>query len=183
MKVKSINSVGHQKVYDINVDDVHHYILENGIITHNSGIMYSSDCVILITKSQDKRNNEIVGYNFNLNVMKGRHSREKAKIPLNVTFDGGINVWSGLLDCAVASGDVVKPSNGWYSRVDAETGEVEEKKFRAVDTNTQEFWEPVLKNPHFRKWIEDTFGIANKTLINNGSSEVGINSEFTVQEE
>lgn len=183
MKIKSIKSVGRKKVYDISVENEHNYILENGVITHNSGILYSSDTVILITKSQDKRNNEIVGYNFNLNVMKGRHSREKSKIPLNVTFNGGINIFSGLLECAVASGDVVKPSNGWYSRVNQETGEVEEKKYRAADTNTHEFWDPVLKSEHFRTWIENTFGIANKRLIADGTPQPEIDSEFTVQEE
>lgn len=36
LKVTSIESVGKKDVYDINVKDVHHYALENGVITHNS---------------------------------------------------------------------------------------------------------------------------------------------------
>ena len=185
MKIKKIEKVGRRPVYDIEVSDSHSYILGNGVITHNSGLVYSSDNILLITRSVEKKGSDLIGYNFNINIMKSRHSREKAKIPVTVLFNGGLNVWSGLLDMAVASGDVIKPSNGWYQVTNPETGEVEEKKYRATDTNTSEFWTPILKRPHFRKWVEDTFSVSSQKLISDGSKQENSepNQEFTVQEE
>ena len=33
MKIKSVKSVGKQKVYDISVKDAEHYVLENGVVS------------------------------------------------------------------------------------------------------------------------------------------------------
>jgi hypothetical protein len=84
---------------------------------------------------------------------------------VTVSFDGGISTWSGLLDMAIESGHVVKPSNGWYSRVNTTTGEVEEKKFRVKDTDTKEFWLPVLGDPTFQEWIKQNYQIANGSIM------------------
>ena len=43
MKIKKIEKIGHRPVYDIEVADSYSYVLENGVITHNSGLVYSSD--------------------------------------------------------------------------------------------------------------------------------------------
>ena len=184
MKIKKIEKIGRRPVYDIEVADSHSYVLENGVITHNSGLVYSSDNILLITRSVEKKGSDLVGYNFNINIMKSRHSREKAKIPVTVLFEGGLNVWSGLLEMAVASGDVIKPSNGWYQVVDPDTGEILGNKLRAADTNTREFWEPIMKRKHFKDWIERTFSVASQKLISDGSSEDNItpNEEFTMNE-
>jgi len=41
MKVKSINNVGRKPVYDLSVNsnnyDEQQYVLENGVVTHNTG--------------------------------------------------------------------------------------------------------------------------------------------------
>lgn len=116
--------------------------------------------------------------------MKSRHSREKAKIPVTVLFDGGLNVWSGLLEMAVASGDVIKPSNGWYQVVDPDTGEILGNKMRATDTNTREFWEPIMKRKHFKDWVEHTFSVSSQKLITDGSDldNIAPSEEFTMNE-
>ncbi len=154
------------------------------IMGGGSGILYSADTVIMSSRVQNKKGTDLIGYDFNLNVLKGRHSREKAKIPVTVLFDGGLNVWSGLLEMAVASGDVVKPSNGWYQVVDPETGEVLGNKVRAADTNTREFWEPILARKHFQDWVEKTFSVAHQKLIADGTETVseGPDQQFTMDE-
>lgn len=181
MKIKSIKKVGRKPVYDIEIANSHSYVLENGVITHNSGLIYSSDSILLISRSNEKKGTDVVGYNFNINVMKSRHSREKARIPVTVTYDNGINVWSGLLDMAVASGDVNKPSNGWYQVVDPDTGEISGNKIRAADTNTKEFWEPILARPHFREWVKKTFSATSGKLLadNVTDNQLVPDSEFT----
>lgn len=154
------------------------------VLSGGTGILYSADCVINITRSSNKQGTELIGYNFNMNVMKSRHSREKARVPLNVTFNGGINKYSGLLEMGLASGLVTKPSNGWYQKVDTETGELIGNKVRAADTNTQEFWQSILDNDKFEQWIKQTFGIANNKLLADNATDATMqpNSEFTVEE-
>ena len=114
---------------------------------------------------RSKDGTEITGYNFIINVEKSRYVKEKSKIPVNVSFNGGINKWSGLLDIALESGHVIKPSNGWYSKVDLETGEVEEKKYREKDTNSSEFWLAVLKQKSFRDFVEAKYRVAANEII------------------
>src|SRR5690606_1466013 len=97
-----------------------------------------------------KEGSDIAGYTFTINIEKSRRVKEKSKIPLTVMFDGGITRWSGLLDLALEGGFVVKPSMGWYQKVDPETGELIGGKYRAKETNTEEFWEDILKNQKFK---------------------------------
>lgn len=135
------------------------------IMSGGTGPMYSANQVLFIGKQQEKEGTEVIGYNFIINVEKSRYVKEKSKIPVSVSFDGGISRWSGLLDMALDSGHVVKPSNGWYSRVDTSTGEVEEKKFRIKDTESKDFWIPVLQDKTFQEWIKKTYQISSGSIL------------------
>lgn len=166
MKIKRINRVGTREVYDLSVDAVEHYILENGIASHNTGSMYSSDNVYIIGRRQEKEGKEIVGYDFVIRVEKSRFVREGSQIPISVRFDGGIIQYSGLLDVAMAGGYVVKPSNGWFQRANPETGEVlEEEKHRRSDTNTKDFWNMVFEQTNFAEYIESVYKVSTGKLI------------------
>jgi hypothetical protein len=98
-------------------------------------------------------------------VEKSRYVKEKSKIPVTVSFDGGISKWSGLLDIALESGHVVKPSNGWYSKVDRDTGEIGDKKYRIKETDTKEFWMPILKQKTFRDFVEGKYKVASTDIM------------------
>ena len=103
-----------------------------------------------------------------------------------MTFEGGINRWSGLLEMALASGHVVKPSNGWYQKVNVETGEIYEKKYRASETNTADFWKDIINDQTFKDWVKRTFRIANDKLIKDDLTTSETDSsiaQFTVNEE
>ena len=135
------------------------------VVGGGTGSYYSADNIYILGRQQEKEGTDVVGYNFIINVEKSRYVREKSKIPISVKFDGGISRWSGLLEMALESGHVVKPSNGWYTRVDAETGVIEEKKFRLKDTDNKEFWLPVITQKSFQKWIENNFQISTGAII------------------
>ena len=66
---------------------------------------------------------------------------------------------------ALESGHVIKPSNGWYSRVKVDTGEIEDKKFREKDTNSSEFWKSILQQKSFREWIRSKYQVANTSIL------------------
>jgi len=141
------------------------------IVGGGTGSYYSADNIYIIGRQQEKVGTEVVGYHFIINVEKSRHVREKSKIPVTVTHDGGISRWSGLLDIAMDGGFVVKPSNGWYSRVNMDTGEVEEKKFRMKDTNTSDFWLPILQNTVFTDWVRDKYQVAHSAIVKDDEVE------------
>ena len=134
------------------------------VVGGGTGSYYSADNIYILGRQQEKEGTETIGYNFIINVEKSRYVREKSKIPLTVTFEGGISKWSGLLDIAVETGHVVKPSNGWYSRVDTETGEVEDKKFRLKDTQTQDFWNPLVNSKTFKAAIEAKYQFSSNVM-------------------
>ena len=160
----------HLSLKDIPMVVVNHTYKEIGmfpkdIVGGGTGSYYSADNIFIIGRQQEKEGTEVVGYNFIINVEKSRYVKEKSKIPVSVSFDGGISRWSGLLDIALESGHVIKPSNGWYSKVDVATGEVEEKKYRIKDTDTKDFWMSILKDATFRKFIEDKYRVAAGEII------------------
>lgn len=165
MKIKNITPVGKRKVYDLSVAEAEHYVLENGVVTHNTGSYYSADNIFILGRQQEKEGTEVIGYNFIINVEKSRYVREKSKIPVTVKHDGGISRWSGLLDMALESGHVVKPSNGWYSKVNTETGEVEDKKYRLKDTDTKDFWLPILSDKTFRDWVSNQYQVSTGSIL------------------
>lgn len=165
MKIKSIKNVGKKKVYDLSVEEVEHYILENGVVTHNTGIYYSADNIWILGRRQNKTGTEVTGYDFIINVEKSRMVKEKSKIPISVSWDGGIERYSGLLDVALAGGFVVKPSNGWYQLVDIESGEVVGSKVRQKDTLESEFWSDLLKNQRFLDFVQNQYSIDRRSEV------------------
>ena len=130
------------------------------IVSGGTGIMYSADNVWILGRQQDKKGTEIQGYHFIINVDKSRFVKEKSKIPITVSWEGGVQKYSGLLDLAIAGGFVVKPSNGWYQKVGTEN------KVREKDTLTKEFWSDILENPKFSDFINRTYQIGKTSTFN-----------------
>jgi hypothetical protein len=173
MKIKSITPVGKRKVYDISVEDVEHYILDNGVASHNTGIYYSADNIFIIGRQQEKDGNELTGYNFIINVEKSRYVREKSKIPVEVSFEGGISKWSGLLDIALEGGFVTKPSNGWYAKAG------EQNKYRLKDTHNKEFWMPIIQSKEFNTFVENRYRMSNNSMMSTmNASAAEISEEY-----
>jgi RecA/RadA recombinase len=140
-------------------------IYSRAVVSGGTGIYYSSDNIFIVGRQQEKEGTDVVGYNFVINVEKSRHSKEKSKIPITVKHEGGISKWSGLLDIALETGHVVVASKGWYSRVNMVTGEVEDKKWRAKDTDTSSFWSNIIACPTFDQAIRAKYQSATGKLI------------------
>ena len=160
----------HLTLKDIPMVVVNHTYKEIGlfpkdIVGGGTGSYYSADNIYILGRQQDKQGQELLGYNFIINVEKSRYVREKSKIPVSVSFDGGISKWSGLLDIAMETGHVVKPSNGWYSRVNVETGEVEEKKWRIKDTDSKEFWMDIVTSESFNNAVKKKYMISHSKIV------------------
>ena len=161
---------------DIPLIAVNHTYQEIGlfpkaIVSGGTGIYYSSDNIWIIGRQQEKKGTEIMGYNFVINVEKSRFVREKSKIPISVTWEGGIETYSGLLDVAIEGGYVVKPNIGWYSKVDRKTGEIEDKKVRAKETLLESFWLPIFKNTDFKEYLKKKYEVGHAEMIKSPTEE------------
>ena len=170
----------HLTIKDIPAVVVNHTYKEIGlfpkdVVSGGTGVYYSADNIFIIGRQQEKEGKEVVGYNFIINVEKSRFVREKSRIPIEVTWEGGISKSSGLLDMALESGHVVKPSNGWY----AKSSEDDAKKVRIKDTYNKEFWIPILSDKTFIKWIEDRYLMSADAIMQSEVTEEDIQDAYS----
>ena len=168
LSMKDIPFIGIAHTYDTQE------MFSKKVVSGGTGLYYSADDIWILGRRQNKEGTSIVGYDFVINVEKSRYVREKSIIPISVTWEGGVDNYSGLLDVALAGKFVIKPSNGWYSKVDPETGEVEDKKYRAKEL-TKDFWDGIINTTQFKEFTENNFK-------QGGSSNIEVVSEDELEE-
>jgi RecA/RadA recombinase len=139
-------------------------LFPKAIVSGGTGIYYSADNIWILGRQQDKKGTEIQGYHFVINVEKSRYVKEKSKIPITVSWDGGVRNYSGLLDVALAGSYITKPSNGWFARVDQTTGEVG-AKVRYDATLEKEFWDPIFAETDFKEFIKKQYTIGHREQV------------------
>ena len=139
-------------------------LFPKAVVGGGTGIYYSADNIWILGRQQDKKGTEIQGYHFVINVEKSRYVKEKSKIPITVSWDGGVRKYSGLLDCALAGGYVTKPSNGWYAAVNQNTGVVG-SKVRYDVTLSKSFWDPIFDNTDFKDFLKKQYSIGHQSLV------------------
>ena len=156
----------HLNLKDIPLVAVNHTYKEIGlfpkdVVSGGTGIYYSADSIWIIGRQQDKVGTEIQGYHFVINIEKSRHVKEKSKLPITVSYDGGIQKWSGLMEVAEKGGYLRKPKVGWYEPVDPSTGEIlSDKLLRAKDiVDNSEFWLNMFEKTDFTSYVKNAFSI------------------------
>lgn len=172
----------HLTLKDIPMVVVNHTYKEIGmfpkdIVSGGTGVYYSADNIYIIGRQQEKDGTGVTGYNFIINVEKSRMVREKSKIAIEVSYEGGISKWSGLMDVALEGGFVTKPSNGWYSKAGSD------EKVRLKDTNTKEFWIPILADKKFQDYVEKKYKNSGTSLLAQDLSTEDIEEEYASAEE
>tara|TARA_B100000424_G_C22917370_1_gene488105 strand:- start:343 stop:1404 length:1062 start_codon:yes stop_codon:yes gene_type:complete len=162
----------HLNLKDIPMVCVNHTYKEIGmfpkdVVSGGTGAYYSADAIWIIGRQQEKDGTEIAGYHFVINIEKSRHVREKSKLPITVTFEGGISKWSGLLDVAEQLGYIRKPKVGWYEAINPESGEVlTESLLRAKQINEDgQFWSMLLEKTNFANAVKDRFAVGGTPLM------------------
>ena len=104
-KIKSITSVGTGDVYDISVEKYENYILENGVITHNSGLKYAASTIIHLSKKKEKDGTEIIGNIIKCKTIKSRLSKENQDVEVRLYYDErGLDKYYGLLELGELGG-------------------------------------------------------------------------------
>jgi RecA/RadA recombinase len=75
------------------------------------GAQYAADTLVMLSKKQEKVDDEIVGYIVHAHMRKSRLSRENTKVDTRILFNGGLDRYYGLLPYALASGLIKKVGN------------------------------------------------------------------------
>lgn len=164
----------HLTLKDIPMAVINHTYMEIGmfpkaIVGGGTGSYYGSDNIWILGRQQDKDGGEIAGYHFVINVEKSRYVKEKSKIPITISFEGGINRWSGLLDVALDGGYVTKPKVGWYKIT--HLGD-DAKMYRAADiANNKDVWQDIFMKTDFATFIENKYKMAMGAIMGEDDDE------------
>jgi len=159
-KVVSITPIGQREVYDISVENSESYVFENGLITHNTGIMYSSDSVFVVGKNQLKEGDEITGSKFILTIEKSRFVKERSKLPITVRWDSGIAKWSGFEDLAEEWGIITKCRVSRSLGYEYESITKGKLTVKASDIDgADDFWNTILEETDIKERIEQEYKI------------------------
>ncbi|PHS22169.1 MAG: recombinase RecA [Robiginitomaculum sp.] len=144
-------------------------MFSKAVVSGGTGVYYSSDDVWIIGRQQDKAkasDKTISGYNFIINIDKSRSVVEKSKIPITVSFEGGVAKFSGLFELAKEAGILTSAKVGWYQYVDSDGVVDESKSYRARDFDKDEvFWTKVFKETKFADWIKNKYTLSTGSLI------------------
>lgn len=123
VKIKSKKSIGIQPVYDISVPGAHHYFLDSGVVSHNSGFIYASSIVVAMQKyklKEDEDGNKVSdvrGIRSKCKIMKSRFSKPFEEVEIRIPWDTGMDPYSGLFDMFEKKGLLTKDGNR-YSYTD-----------------------------------------------------------------
>lgn len=114
MKIKSIKRVKYEEpinVYDFTVDTVHHYVLGNGVVSHNSyiptkeasgggGIKYAASSTLFLSKKKDRDGKEVIGNIITVKMDKSRFTRDSIKVDTRLSYTKGLHKYYGLVPIA-----------------------------------------------------------------------------------
>jgi len=135
------------------------------IMSGGTGIYYSANQVFFIGRRQLKDGADVSGYEFIIKVEKSRFVKENSKIPITVTFSGGLDKYSGLFDMAVAGGFINSPTKGFYQLMDLETGEMKEKRIRKTDITKTGYFDDLLQYDPFKDFVKSIYVLDSGTKI------------------
>lgn len=110
-EIINIEPIGQYEVYDIEVENDHHYILNNGVISKNSGALYNASLICFLSKRKEKDGTAFVGNVIHCNLDKSRFTKEGSKIDIYINFSKGLDRYYGLLDYGVKYGMIQSIGN------------------------------------------------------------------------
>jgi RecA/RadA recombinase len=139
------------------------------IVSGGRGITYSANNVWIIGRQQDKVGTEVKGYHFIINIEKSRFVKEKSKIPISVSWEGGIEKYSGLIDLAIEAGIITKTGQ-FCQLTDLENGGFLEGKVRPKAIKN-EYWEALIKYQPFYDFIKNKYTLGMVDMITDKQTE------------
>lgn len=180
--VKKTKSYIPTKVYDIGIENGHHYLLSNGAVSHNSyfpqkkqgggrGPEYMASSIITLSKSKDKTTDgDIIGSIITAKIAKGRLTKENMEIKTKISYQRGLDRYYGLLELAEEHG-IVKQVGKQYEFPDG----------------TKAFKKNILAKPeeHWTKDVLDKIDdvVGKEFQYGGGSDSIDVGDEVVTEEE
>ena len=135
------------------------------VVSGGTGAVYSADTIWVVGRQQEKDDDGLAGFNFVINIEKSRFVREKTKFHIRVTFENGVDKWSGIFDAAMEAGIITKPKVGWYALQRELCDGDSTKLWRRADLETPENMKKIVEYKPFKDWIKANYTIvASKKL-------------------
>jgi hypothetical protein len=129
-------------------------------------VFLSSDVVLMVSRSQVKDEDKTLrGWSFNYNAMKSRYVKEKSKFSVTVTYEGGIDKYSGLFELATEGGFLKSEKQGFYMfNID---GFIDGKSMRRkdIEENHQDFFDALIKNDTFKTYVSSRYALETGDLF------------------
>lgn len=137
LKVKSVKENCCTDVYDLTVEDVQHYVTENGVVNHNSGMVYGASIILNLTKAKLKEGSDNLqtGIIVTAKPEKNRFCKPTT-VKFYISYVSGMNPYVGLEEyisferCGIQKGKFItekeyeKSPSDEYIRVDKKDGSV-----------------------------------------------------------
>jgi RecA/RadA recombinase len=121
-------------------------------------IYYNSQCVVLgKSKAKDKQGEDLVGAIISCICHKSRIAKEKSELKFRIKYDGGLDIFYGLLDDALEGNFVVIPKKARYSRKHLK----DDIEFQEKDIYCSDFWLPIFKDTNFKEYLENKYSFKN----------------------
>ena len=166
LKVKSVKKNKNNKVYDVKVNEDAHYILENGIVSHNSGLKYAASTIVYLSKKKDKDGTDIVGGIIKCKLYKGRFTKENKEVQVQLNYDTGLNPYYGLVPIAIKYGIFKKVS----TRIELPNGKTVFEK--SINNEPEKYFtEDVMKQLEVAVSKEFKYGNDENPAIENQDDE------------
>lgn len=138
MKIVRITKTEQQPVFDITVEDKGHYVLKNGVVTHNSGLKYAASTIAYLGKKKERDGTEVIGNIIKVKMHKSRLSRENKEVEVLLSYSKGLDKYYGLLEIAEKYNIFTKVS----TRYELPDGK---KVFgKDIRTNPEDYFTPVI---------------------------------------
>jgi hypothetical protein len=173
IKIKKIEKIKKKNtdVYDIEIEDAHHYIFEDGTLSHNSyvptkemgggsGLKYAASTIIHLSKKKEKDGTEVIGNLIKAKTAKSRLSKENKDVTVRLYYDErGLDKYYGLLELGELGGMWKNVAGRYEMTVNGETKKVYAKA--------------ILKDPetYFTPEVMEKLDVIAKNEFSYGSPE------------
>ena len=128
------------------------------VATGGRGAQYAAHTLLFISKAQEKESEDgkevLAGFKFTLRASLSRYVRENALFPVSVSFEKGIDRYSGIFELAMEFGYIDNPKQGWY----LVQGETTQRRRKNIEEDV-DFMEGLLKNKEFCDKVEKKYSL------------------------
>lgn len=140
------------------------------VLAGGQGSMFSPNVVLFVTKAQEKKGKDFVGFTYTLVIEKSRYVVEKTKLPLVVTYEDGINLWGGFIDDLIEAGSIIKTTKDKYQIINKETGEVLDGDYTKSALETESIMKPLIYAESFKSFIKSKYQLSANNLLSSQDS-------------